>query len=126
MFFLSSRRRHTRCALVTGVQTCALPILCHHKCTMASTPIRYTARCSACQRRPILRMAHCVDVAASAAMHTNAAKPAVMNGRSPTSCSIDAGTKPDRKSVVLGKKLYGRVELGGRSTTEKKKKQNKQ
>src|SRR3546814_3796263 len=29
MFFLffSSRRRHTRCALVTGVQTCALPIL---------------------------------------------------------------------------------------------------
>src|SRR3546814_15128425 len=34
MFFFSSRRRHTRCALVTGVQTCALPIyrrqcLCH-------------------------------------------------------------------------------------------------
>src|SRR3546814_5551636 len=25
-FVLSSRRRHTRCALVTGVQTCALPI----------------------------------------------------------------------------------------------------
>src|SRR3546814_17425363 len=33
-FFFSSRRRHTRCALVTGVQTCALPIsdqlpMCH-------------------------------------------------------------------------------------------------
>src|SRR3546814_1676134 len=27
MFFFSSRRRHTRCALVTGVQTRALPIL---------------------------------------------------------------------------------------------------
>src|SRR3546814_1919053 len=27
LFFFSSRRRHTRCALVTGVQTCALPIL---------------------------------------------------------------------------------------------------
>src|SRR3546814_526755 len=26
-FFFASRRRHTRCALVTGVQTCALPIL---------------------------------------------------------------------------------------------------
>src|SRR3546814_5530874 len=26
-FFFSSRRRHTRCALVTGVQTCDLPIL---------------------------------------------------------------------------------------------------
>src|SRR3546814_1260315 len=25
-FFVSSTRRHTRCALVTGVQTCALPI----------------------------------------------------------------------------------------------------
>src|SRR3546814_7719869 len=26
IFVCSSRRRHTRCALVTGVQTCALPI----------------------------------------------------------------------------------------------------
>src|SRR3546814_21164930 len=26
VFFFSSRRRHTRCALETGVQTCALPI----------------------------------------------------------------------------------------------------
>src|SRR3546814_5287732 len=29
MFFFSSRRRHTRCALVAGVQTCALPIYGH-------------------------------------------------------------------------------------------------
>src|SRR3546814_4234289 len=27
VLFLSSRRRHTRCALVTGVQTCALPVM---------------------------------------------------------------------------------------------------
>src|SRR3546814_6638140 len=33
-FFFSSRRRHTRCALVTGVQTCALPIC---GCFAAST-----------------------------------------------------------------------------------------
>src|SRR3546814_3328309 len=33
VFFCSSRRRHTRCALVTGVQTCALPI-----CKAAQTP----------------------------------------------------------------------------------------
>src|SRR3546814_9095872 len=26
-FFIAGRRRHTRCAVVTGVQTCALPIL---------------------------------------------------------------------------------------------------
>src|SRR3546814_10070280 len=32
VLFFSSRRRHTRCALWTGVQTCALPIcgsICH-------------------------------------------------------------------------------------------------
>src|SRR3546814_7528766 len=29
VFYFSSRRRHTRCALVTGVQTFALPILAH-------------------------------------------------------------------------------------------------
>src|SRR3546814_2681547 len=33
--FFSSRRRHTRCALVTGVQTCALPILKDHVVGMA-------------------------------------------------------------------------------------------
>src|SRR3546814_4653975 len=26
VFFFTNRRRHTRCAVVTGVQTCALPI----------------------------------------------------------------------------------------------------
>src|SRR3546814_17468690 len=30
-FCFSSRRRHTRCALVTVVQTCALPILHRHR-----------------------------------------------------------------------------------------------
>src|SRR3546814_6665766 len=35
VFFFSSRRRHTRCALVTGVQTCALPI---------SVPDAYSAK----------------------------------------------------------------------------------
>src|SRR3546814_112037 len=37
-FFFSSRRRHTRCALVTGVQTCALPICwrgCWPSCSAA-------------------------------------------------------------------------------------------
>src|SRR3546814_15032425 len=34
LFFVSSRRRHTRCALVTGVQTCALPICRHLRITV--------------------------------------------------------------------------------------------
>src|SRR3546814_10750308 len=33
VFFFSSIRRHTRCALVTGVQTCALPILQAWRCS---------------------------------------------------------------------------------------------
>src|SRR3546814_4646911 len=36
-FFFSSRRRHTRCALVTGVQTCALPIFTRPPSTSTST-----------------------------------------------------------------------------------------
>src|SRR3546814_4911641 len=37
-FFFSSRRRHTRCALVTGVQTCALPIYIRDTFSQAVEP----------------------------------------------------------------------------------------
>src|SRR3546814_8575271 len=47
LFFFSSRRRHTRCALVTGVQTCALPILpqwtCHLRGQARGRPRAYSA-----------------------------------------------------------------------------------
>src|SRR3546814_1092865 len=36
-FFFSSRRRHTRCALVTGVHTCSLPILAF--CRSSFSPV---------------------------------------------------------------------------------------
>src|SRR3546814_2690697 len=45
--FFSSRRRHTRCALVTGVQTCALPI-----CSWCSASI-----CGFPHERPCVRRA---------------------------------------------------------------------
>src|SRR3546814_4229567 len=38
VFFFSSRRRHTRCALVTGVQTCALPISIAAEYTVTDGP----------------------------------------------------------------------------------------
>src|SRR3546814_5039771 len=38
VFFFSSRRRHTRCALVTGVQTCALPICSVRQPSLTSEP----------------------------------------------------------------------------------------
>src|SRR3546814_2024822 len=48
-FFFSSRRRHTRCALVTGVQTCALPILLG-----AFWPAAVVAVCLALAAQPAL------------------------------------------------------------------------
>src|SRR3546814_177065 len=47
VFFFSSRRRHTRCALVTGVQTCALPIsAATAACKLSAAPATPTcARC---------------------------------------------------------------------------------
>src|SRR3546814_19278735 len=42
-FFFSSRRRHTSCALVTGVQTCALPILAFVGVPLVATDYLYTA-----------------------------------------------------------------------------------
>src|SRR3546814_8255463 len=45
-FFFSSRRRHTICALVTGVQTCALPIevdpAFRHICMLDDYNLDYT------------------------------------------------------------------------------------
>src|SRR3546814_3842042 len=47
MFFFSSRRRHTRCALVSGVQTCALPI-----CAAMSVPYYITTAINYPNGRP--------------------------------------------------------------------------
>src|SRR3546814_8128897 len=49
--FFSSRIRHTRCSLVTGVQTCALPIY-----RLATSELNYRANIAA------LKMAGCTDV----------------------------------------------------------------
>src|SRR3546814_8971231 len=60
LFFFSSRRRHTRCALVTGVQTCALPISASF-----SRKVRTLSRNSSCSElnRVLGIMAHlCIIV----------------------------------------------------------------
>src|SRR3546814_20422740 len=51
-FFFSSRRRHTRCALVTGVQTCTLPIL-----AVREAPGNQLAARSAAEVWPLLMLA---------------------------------------------------------------------
>src|SRR3546814_3758607 len=47
-FFFSSRRRHTRCALVTGVQTCALPIWSLSGTPRLTVPFRFDPSNCAC------------------------------------------------------------------------------
>src|SRR3546814_1669415 len=56
-FFFSSRRRHTRCAVVTGVQTCALPISLRTR-TVARR-FRLEAMDGAAARRARRPIAHC-------------------------------------------------------------------
>src|SRR3546814_21036846 len=47
-FFFSSRRRHTRCALVTGVQTCALPISASRYATNKERMLRLSSYSRVC------------------------------------------------------------------------------
>src|SRR3546814_7699869 len=59
MFVFSSRRRHTRCALVTGVQTCALPscertLLRRFKAATGETPTAYRQRLRVGRTRELL------------------------------------------------------------------------
>src|SRR3546814_7215441 len=50
VFFFSSISRHTMCALVTGVQTCALPILIHP--VVAATKSEAEDKCAAVAALP--------------------------------------------------------------------------
>src|SRR3546814_8749640 len=89
-FFFSSRRRHTRCALVTGVQTCALPICKNsHRGNMQVGGFQICAEISA----------NC-DLMEDVSMATakKAAKKAVK--KAPAKKAKKVGKKADRKSVV--------------------------
>src|SRR3546814_6804298 len=98
--FFSSRRRHTRCSLVTGVQTCALPIWLRSgrmiegslKCWDHKSPPLTRSGGYSCQRDRDL---------------------AVDYG------GVEVVTR-DRKSVVYGKSVSVRVDLGGRSIIKTK------
>src|SRR3546814_17983258 len=100
LFFFSSRRRHTRCALVTGVQTCALPI-CRRLRTRRAVDAR---RLPAAEERAGHRRRH-----GPARRHRAAAHPR-QHGHG------------DRKSVVEGKSVSVRVDPGGCRNIKKKKK----
>src|SRR3546814_7914035 len=89
MFFLffSSRRRHTRCALVTGVQTCALPISAddpdgrlQRMAQPRRLPRRFRRRPSPCRHRPQLSQP---PPGGTARPHLRLARPRTRCGRRP-------------------------------------------
>src|SRR3546814_2573192 len=98
VFFFSSRRRHTRCALVTGVQTCALPIYPDLAIGAAGVGL--------------------VGDKTDRARHRTCAVKRALRSRERFDAREVIG---DRKSVVLGKSVSVRVDLGGRRIIKKKK-----
>src|SRR3546814_7404167 len=97
--FFSSRRRHTRCALVTGVQTCALPISLNLRDALDD-------RLALADRFGLSLGFHPCSKEAYLEIVAGYAEPLGL----------------DRKSVVSGKSVSVRVDLGGRRIIKKKNK----
>src|SRR3546814_8292886 len=103
-FFFSSRRRHTRCALVTGVQTCALPI---------SAPLkqRMDSRLREDDREG-LGMTRKGDVMTSS--RHSAARISILLSELIISSTVSRSARArTRKSIVEGKGKSVRVKPGG-------------
>src|SRR3546814_14354678 len=115
IFFFSSRRRHTRCALVTGVQTCALPI------SRSQGKIYILERERRSEADIIVGP---IDDEARIIIIGGAGKKASRENV-PQDLSIGPGLLNQAeglylKSVVEGKSGSGRVDLGGRGIINKK------
>src|SRR3546814_8528602 len=95
----ASGRRHTRCALVTGVQTCALPIFTTDQ---ASAITQFT--------QPICRVATGI-ISKRAALDIGLSR---VPKRQRGAGAHIRPPAPDRKSVVSGKRVAVRGDLGGR------------
>src|SRR3546814_5177428 len=104
-FFFSSRRRHTRCALVTGVQTCALPSSARskrHAMTIDLADYEAGAKHEGKYGDDLLALQERLE-RVQAAHITHRQRSVIM---------IEGWE--DRKSVVEGRSVSVRVELGGR------------
>src|SRR3546814_16268487 len=130
MFFFSSRRRHTRCALVTGVQTCALPI-CIDRLVYTSTPSVTHRATNPVAGGTADTVPYGEDFKAAYAATKTIAEKAVLaaNGARLATVALrprliwgPGGNQPlDRKRAVQGKRGSVRVDLGGRRILKKKK-----
>src|SRR3546814_11600588 len=121
LFFFSSRRRHTRCALVTGVQTCALPIcdLVVEKDADIGIALDGDA-----DRLIVVDEKGCVvdgDQLMALIASSWHRRGALRGGGVVATVMSNLG---DRKSVVEGKGVSGRVDLGCGRTIKKKREEN--
>src|SRR3546814_16979252 len=97
VFFFSSRRRHTRCALVTGVQKCALPISDQAEQLIA-------------QGNETTGRAESVRSGTQTIGEVMSAVGQAVGGIEEDTSAI---AERDRTSVVTGKSVSVRVDLGG-------------
>src|SRR3546814_11145957 len=126
-FFVASRRRHRRCSLVTGVQTCALPISLRRvasdkRSASRPEPSGSRARPSALPGSRFLqgqgKLADNGDRRLRQRQHAagHRAEEQALEG------GLAARPHQDRKSRGSGKSVSVRVGLGGRRYIKKKKK----
>src|SRR3546814_7263732 len=108
-FFFSSRRRHTRCALVTGVQTCALPICGDFR---ERAPEQEKALPGNGRARIGGRLLFCGGGRGMNATCYHWVEGRIVWIRRHSSIS-------DRTSVVWGKSVSVRVDIGGRGILQK-------
>src|SRR3546814_14357953 len=117
MFVFSSRRRHTRCALVTGVRTCALPIFRGDEHLAA-----FETRRTDSPPHPGFVAIHLsrVDEALAGLERRNHHRLGLPVADGPGAETDDGPGHPDRKSDVKGKSVSVRVALGGRNNLKTK------
>src|SRR3546814_19010209 len=116
LFFFSSRRRHTRCALVTGVQTCALPILATIEQDDEDLPMAFGDEGRLLGERSISAGSlHVDEWRCNAADHADRNAIAVF-----TVGGWWKSFREDRRSGVSGTSVSARVVLGGRRLINKK------
>src|SRR3546814_1709547 len=105
VFFFSSRRRHTRCALVTGVQTCALPISWRAIRGRSGLPPQ-TSRAIAAERGPDRRTMPTPPAPGAVAMATIVSVSSVMTGMF---ADVAATRAPDAHRPALRRACAGSV-----------------
>src|SRR3546814_500123 len=102
-FFFSSRRRHTRCALVTGVQTCALPIFGSFNFTVSATDSSTGAGPYGQPQAYTLTIASAAPVASpvsATVAYGSGANPITLNISGGTSDSVAVATPPTHGTAL--------------------------